>query len=52
MALRVLLYSHREGEQKTSWEMTDLQFRKNGEAMPLYYSEAQSLACISRMNER
>jgi len=26
----VILYSQREGEQKTSWEMTDLQIMKVG----------------------
>ena len=40
--------SERENE-KTSWEMTDLQFRTEREAVPLYYSETQSLACISRL---
>ena len=30
-------------------EIADLQFRKEREAVPLYYSEAQTLACISRL---
>ena len=43
-------YISRERENtKTSWEITDLQFRKERKAVPLYYSEAQTLACISRL---
>jgi hypothetical protein len=32
-------------------EIADLQVRKEREAVPLYYSEAQTLACISRSFE-
>ena len=46
-------YISREREnKKTSWEIADLQFRKEREAVPLYYSEAQTMACISRLNIR
>lgn len=46
-------YIPRERENtKPLKEMPDLQSRTEREAVPLYYSEAQSLACISRLNNR
>lgn len=48
----MLIYPQREGEHKTSWEIADLQFKQEREAVPLYYSEAQTMACISRLNIR
>ena len=52
MARNMLLCFQREGEQKTSWEIADLRIKNEREAVPLYYSEAQCLACISRMNDK
>ena len=46
-------YMSREREnRKPLGEIADLQFRTEREAVPLYYSEAQFLACISRLNNR
>jgi len=44
-------YIPRERENgKSLREIADLQIRKEREAVPLYYSEAQFSACISRLN--